>query len=459
MTRTLRLTWVQPEDLLRHEFVQSRAEGVPVDDLVRRWTAAGQDVAAPVSGASDSPVPPPVRNLAADLLDELARRRPAGDPSQPDDLDAIRALAGPAPVAAAMPAENELFDRIRGAWWGRAAGCLLGKPVEKIPRAGIRAIAAETGNWPVSDYFTARGLSSATGDRWPWNRRSAPTSLRENIDGMPEDDDLNYPMINLGVLDRSGVDFDTEDVAQAWLADLPAGRTFTAERAAYRNLLNGVAIDATARVRNPFREWIGALIRADVFGWVCPGDPGRAAGLAWRDARLSHTRNGRYGAMWAAALTAAALTESAPERVLDRALAVLPPRSDLATAVRYGSEVGRSGAGLDEQLDALHDRYGRLHWVHVLNNAAVIAAAIAGTDGDFTRAIGFAVMAGWDTDSAAATVGSVLGGLLGHSGLPPEWLTPLDNRVDTSLPGGPRRLDDLASRTVRLALGVDHGDQ
>ena len=49
-------------------------------------------------------------------------------------------------------------DRLLGAWLGRAAGCLLGKPVEKIPRAGIREIAESTGNWPLTGYFTARGL-------------------------------------------------------------------------------------------------------------------------------------------------------------------------------------------------------------------------------------------------------------------------------------------------------------
>ena len=69
--------------------------------------------------------------------------------------------------------------------------------MEKIPRAGIRAIAESTGNWPITGYFTARGLDPDVAAAYPWNRRSAVNSLVENIDGMPEDDDLNFPLVAL----------------------------------------------------------------------------------------------------------------------------------------------------------------------------------------------------------------------------------------------------------------------
>lgn len=450
----MRLTWAQPEDLVPAELAALREQGADaaaVERIAARWRDLGGDVVLHPAGAGDEPASAALRAAARELLDELALLQPASD-REPDDWDAIVAVL---PEPPALPGRCAP-ERVRGAWYGRAAGCLLGKPVEKIPREGIEEIARATGNWPVQGYFTARGLPAEVAQRWPWNRRSAPTSLAENIDGMPEDDDLNFAILALETLERHGDLLETEDVAAAWLSSLPAGRVFTAERAAYRNLLDARPAPETATHRNPFREWIGALIRADVYGWTHPGDVVTAARLAWVDARLSHTRNGLYGAMWAAGLCAAALVVDDAAAALDAAAAVVPPQSRLAAAVARGRELGaavRAGKRSPERaLDALHAELGGLHWVHTLNNAALIACALEAADGRFGAGVSLAVTGGWDTDSAGATVGSVLGALAGVDGIGAAWTEPLKGRVATSLPGpAERSLDELAARTAALA--------
>lgn len=448
----MRLTWAQPEDLLAHELVQSASEGIVVDDVRERWLRAGGDDRPAVSGASATPAHAALRGLARELLDELEGRRPAPTADQPADWPQIEAVL---PEAPSLPEPGDLADRVLGGWLGRSAGCLLGKPVEKIPRRGIEEILRATGRWPLDDYFTAVGLPAEVAERWPWNRRSAPTSLVETIDGMPEDDDLNYPLLALDLLEAHGSGFDTDDVATLWLDALPAGRVFTAERCAYRNLLDARPVPQTATHHNPFREWIGALIRADVLGWVVPGDVRAAARLAHTDARLSHTRNGVYGEQWAAAACAAALVCSDVDAVLDAAERAVPPGSALAGAVRSGRAVGRDASSLAEGLDALHAAYGHLHWVHVLPNAATIAFALAWGEGELGPSITAAVSAGWDTDSAGATVGSVVGALTGGSRLEARWTAPLRGRIATSLPGpGTRQVADLVTRTLALQEGA-----
>ncbi len=411
----MRLAWVYPEDLLPHQLVQSRAEGVDVAAATRRWTEA--------SGSLEE-----LRQLAAELLAELDAATPPPDPIVVPSFDRL-------------PAATNLEQRVLGGWTGRAAGCLLGKPVEGLSPDQIREVLTVSGQWPPRAYITAEGVPGEV--HW---HHSADKSLRENQDGMPEDDDLNYAILALQLLERHGHELTTDDVATAWLWDLPAGRTFTAERVAYRNLLDGVPVDEAALVANPFREWIGAQIRTDVYGWANPGDRTAAGRLAVVDARLSHTRAGVHGAVWVAAMSAAALSLDDATDVVNAGLEAIPADGEIAKAVRLGLSL--ADRGLDDALAELHATYQGMHWVHAVNNSALTAYALAAAGRDFETGIAIATMGGWDTDSVGATVGAVLGAL---HGVPDKWARPLDNRIATSLPGmNGVAIDALAARTLAV---------
>lgn len=443
----LRLSWTQPEDLAAHALAAARLDGVDVTDLERALVDAGGSLAAPASGATPDRGTDALRAVATRVTREAcARPRPhALLAAEPDTWEAM-ALA-----PAAIPVAPGLDERLRGAWLGRAIGCLVGKPVEKIPRAGIRAIAEATGRWPVRGYFTEAGLPDDVAAAWPWNRRSRPTSLDGVIDGMPEDDDLNFAVLALVAQERHGDALTTDDVAALWLEQLPAGRIFTAERIALRNLLAGDEPVVAAETANPFVDWIGALIRADAYGWAHPGDPATAARLAIADARLTHRRAGVHGAACMAGAAAAAVAGATPAEAIDVGLACVPERSRLADAVRLGRDLAASDLDDEAAIDVLHERYGDLHWVHVLHNAAVIAlAAIRGAD-DLGHAVGLAVAAGWDTDSVGATVGGIVGAQ-GVATIPAHLAEPIHGVYRTTLAGFDGvAFDDLAARTLALA--------
>jgi ADP-ribosylglycohydrolase len=211
--------------------------------------------------------------------------------------------------------------------------------------------------------------------------------------------------------------------------------------------VNGGApgFDLTLCSASDYNEWIGAQIRADLYGWVCPGRPALAAELASRDAALSHRGEGVFGAAFVAALAAAIPVSENFTDATDIALDFIPAGSDAASAVRFGRALAHSG----DAVDRLHAEYRGLSPVHTINNLALVVWALCSSEGDFSAAVGNAVSAGWDTDCNGATVG----GLLGLTGLPVpgSWTGPWQGRVAVNLGGfSELLLDELVERTVAV---------
>ncbi|MFB7406040.1 ADP-ribosylglycohydrolase family protein [Streptomyces sp. NPDC056202] len=345
----------------------------------------------------------------------------------------------------------ELVDRVLGGWTGRIAGNMLGKPVEQgdhWTRERIDAYLRLADALPLTDYLPPPPPGADGFELRPdWRR-----CVRGGIDGSCRDDDIDWSILGLGILETYGAAFTTEQVGREWLLRMPYLQTFTAERAAYRNLANGLRPPLTATYDNPYQEWIGALIRADVYGWICPGDPRRAAALARRDAVLSHTGNGVYGAMWAAALIAAAFTAPDVRSALEASLERIPAGCRLARTVRDTAALHEAGLDWSATLATQAVRTAGLGWIHTVPNAAVLTAGLLYGEGDFTRTIALTVRGGLDTDSNGATAGSVAGVRCGAAAIPPRWSEPLRDRVRSAVFGSDGvGIRELAERTVRLA--------
>ncbi|MFF8942879.1 ADP-ribosylglycohydrolase family protein [Streptomyces sp. NPDC014864] len=346
--------------------------------------------------------------------------------------------------------EPTLADRVLGGWLGRIAGNMLGKPVEQgevWTRERIDRYLRQAGALPLTDYLP----EPSDGTDGPALRPEWRDCVRGRVHGSCRDDDVDYTVLGLDLLETHGFAFSTEQAGELWLLRLPYLQTFTAERAAYRNLASGLKPPLTATYDNPYQEWIGALIRADIYGWTSPGDPRRAALLARRDAVLSHTGNGVYGAMWAAALIAAAFTAPAVRDAVDTALTVIPASSRLARTVRRVASLHETHLPWEDTLATLAEETAGLGWIHTVPNAAVLTAGLLYGDGDFTRTLALTVRGGLDTDSNGATAGSVAGVLTGAKAIPAQWKDPLEDTVRSAVFGFDRaRISDLADRTLRL---------
>ncbi|NQT89442.1 ADP-ribosylglycohydrolase family protein [bacterium] len=391
------------------------------------------------------------------LLDEAQtlKMRKGYSFDEPSDLKAIHKLRprGPRTFRKRLP-DKTLCDRITGAWFGRCVGCLLGKPAEGVRTPDLWGFLRLTRQWPLADYIRF-GVRGKARKQYP---QLAGRAWCDDIDHMPVDDDTNYTTTGYLVVKQRGPDFTPADVAQFWMQNIPMLATFTAERVAYRNFALQVQPPASANYRNPYREWIGAQIRADAFGYVAVGDPQRAADFAWRDASVSHIKNGIYGEMLMAAAIAAAPYCDSPEAILEAALAEIPKtcrlHADVCTAVAWR----REGLAYDEAVAKIHERWDENvghDWCHTNSNAVICAVALLWGDGDFGASICRAVQPCFDTDCNGATVGSIVGMMLGAKALPAKWTAKLNNTLKTSLVGYETvEITAIADETFKLHRAI-----
>ena len=430
---------LDPRDLVPDEAEQLRLSGYPVAELEHdaRDAAAAGDL-------------PRLGEIAAALA--RLERQPDWSYDEPDDDASLLALAGAVEPTSYDPAQ--LPARVRGAWLGRAVGNTMGKPVEGLTRDGVERYLRAGGQWPQTGYVPLLDPLPDGVDRL---HPSAPVAAAGRFVDVPRDDDIDWTILGLHLLETYGAGVTTQDIAREWLDRVPFTQTYTAERAAFRNLVHGLTPPETATRSNPYREWIGALIRGDAFGYVNPGDPGAAARLALVDARLSHTTNGVYGEMWAAGLAAAALAGDGMDTVMATALRLVPGRSRLAEALRGVVGLFERGASHTQALDWVDSSLSEYPWVHTVNNAALIAVGLL-WGGSFVEAVGITISGGRDTDSNGATVGSVYGALHGDRAVPAELVGTTHVHVRSAVRDFDRiTIDELATRTLRLVGHAGEG--
>ena len=254
------------------------------------------------------------------------------------------------------------------------------------------------------------------------------------------------------LIEQYGRDFTPANVAALWVDKQSRNAYCTAERVAYLNFMKGYQPPESALYQNPYREWIGAQIRGDYFGYINPGDPETAADMGFRDASISHVKNGIYGEMFASAMIAAAAVEKDVEKVILHGLSQIPKTSRLYEQVMHIMDMYRNGASLEEVRSYIHiewNEYNAHDWCHTISNAEICAMALLYGEGDFEKTICCAVQTGFDTDCNGATVGSVMGIMHGAKSIPEKWTAPLHGKLDTTIFGVSRiDLYEAAQRTL-----------
>lgn len=368
---------------------------------------------------------------------------------EPDSLAKIRALRPEGPRRIWTYFDKQKYvPRLEGAFLGRMAGCTLGAPVEMWSLEKMQEWAQWHGEkFPFVDYIKAVPFPNS---KRYGNYCTTDMFTRSKMDGVPTDDDTIYTILGLLIAEDFGLNFTTEDVGRAWVRYLPVA--CTAEKVALENLKKGVSAKQAAEKENPYVHWIGADIRSDPWGYMAPGLPEKAAEMAYRDAYLSHRRNGIYGAMYFSAVIAAAFTVDDPLDALEIGLTEIPKECSLAKAVKWALAAAPKIKNYKQGRAAVDKKFAGMHEVHTINNACLTIFGITIGKGDFTRTISETVAMGLDNDCTAATAGSIVGAVIGKNAIPKHWYKNFNDTIHSYLIGPKKyKISEILKRFTQQA--------
>jgi ADP-ribosylglycohydrolase len=316
--------------------------------------------------------------------------------------------------------EQDYYRIVYGGWLGKNIGGTLGAPVE-----GIKEL--------------------LTLDFYP-----------ELPDGPLENDDLDLQLVWLHALEQYGPGITAKQLGQEWLAHVFF--PFDEYGCALTNLRRGLQPPLAGVFNNPFNNCMGSPIRSEIWAMVAPGLPEQAAKYAYEDAIVDHAGGeGVYGEMFFAAIESAIFFEQDRDTLIDIGMRYIPAESRTAKALLDLLQWHKEGKDWLEARELILKVHGSDNFTDAPQNIAfTILGWLYGEN--FEDAILKAVNCGYDTDCTAATLGSILGMIMGPDALPAKWVAPVGDRIVVSPPINgfpyPKNLDELTRRTIAVGKQV-----
>ena len=345
------------------------------------------------------------------------------------------------------------YNKVYGSWIGRVAGDFVGAPLE------LRSIKTIQRRYGEIDYYPKK------------------------INLSYVNDDEMYEIIALLSLEKYGLDITAKDIALEWVNLLKYDKAvFTAEKVALNNIRSGIFPPKSGTYANPYFDFIGAQMRADIWGQIAPGCPEIARHYCVKDGSISHAWIGIEGEIFVAILISNAFFENDIRENINHALTFLPNER-----VSLYTQTVKKAINLYEQnpddfrkaREILINEYwreikedlinreptseskralilkGSESKVHVLPNIGIIVLSLLygaqHKEDPLGRSICVAAMMGYDTDCNCGNIGAILGAQLGADNIPSKWSEPLQDTFSTYVKGYEKwKISELARRIVNI---------
>ncbi len=309
------------------------------------------------------------------------------------------------------------YDKVLGGWLGKCAGGILGAPIE-----GIKA-------------FNKIKLSKRLFEvNYP-------------------NDDLDLQLLWLDMVSKKGTTVRENDFGDHWLKHVEF--PWNEYGIATRNLKQGLFPPESGLHNNGyFSESMGCPIRSELWGFLNPGDPEKAAFYAGIDASLDHHGFSVDAEKFLSACTAIAFFETDIAQIFKTGQRVIDNQSLMHRLVE---DVMKWQAECGYQIAAgkIKSFYGDANFTSAPMNVGFTLLALLDKGTDF-HCVMDALHLGHDSDCIAATAGAMVGIISGYNNIPLQWKNLVGNEVLVSKEivgiDAPQTITDLAAQTCQAGI-------
>lgn len=373
------------------------------------------------------------------------------------------ALAQSAPDGAIELDRDVYENQIEGFWLAQCIANWTGLQTE-----GRRTQAPfyNDNDWPLT--FDGRSLQFVT-NQDPWSA--------------DDDTDIEYVYAAL-MREQFTPQLSAEQLQQGWIKHI--NRYIWVSNARARELMDrGVLPPATSiPSANSLYLRIDAQLTTEFFGIVAPGMPGYALELANLPITTTARGHAAHASQFfvvlhslAAVRGASALNPKGIEQLIVDALAYIPETSKAADIVHLvlddylanpdpsNWERTRDLLAQTFQTDAAANGYKYIHWTESSVNFGSAILCLLYGQGDLKETIRIGTLSGWDADNPTATMGGLIGLMLGADGVraqfPGEtlsdryWISRTRDNMDDHLPADPQAEDSFTMLAHRMLDRVD----
>lgn len=376
----------------------------------------------------------------------------------------LASAARAAPPAGAIELDRDVYaDRIEGFWLAQCIANWTGLQTEGVRKEPPFYTDAD---WPMTS--DGRALRFVT-DQDPWQA--------------DDDTDIEYVYAHL-MHQHQRPDLTADQIRGGWVEHINSFIWVSNARA--RELMErGVAPPATSiPAANNLYLRIDAQLSTEFFGVLAPGMPHAALELANAPILTTARGHAAHAAQFfvvlhalAGARGADALNPAGIEQLVEDALVYIPGTSKAADIIGLVLDDYRANPDPKDwertrdllaqtfQTDAAINGYRYLHWTESsVNFGAAIVCLLYG-QGDLRETIRIGTLTGWDSDNPTASMGGLVGLMLGADGVrasfPADdlsdryWISRTRDAMPDYLPSDPEAEDLFSALSARMLARVD----